>query len=143
MPSEPQFTPDHIAHDIERLTHELEAKRQQLASTSETHEDKEILRQVIGERIQAAPAPAPQQQSSVVVPDDPVADTDAEFPNYLAGASSDVKSRVHQLVQIAMHSGIEKATSRAKAESTYVLDAFHDALVDKLYNELKGRGVFR
>jgi hypothetical protein len=141
MPSEPQFTPEHIASDIERLTHELEAKRQQLASASETHEDKELLRQVIGERIQAA-VPVAVPPSSVVVPD-PTTDENAEFPNYLAGANSDVKSHVHQLIQIAMHSGIEKAVSRAKAESTYVLDAFHDALVDKLYNELKGRGVFR
>lgn len=141
--SDQQFTPENISHDIERLTQELEEKRQQLAEASETHADKELLRQVIGERIQAAP---PASQTSVppsAAAIGALGDDSADFPNYLAGASDDIKAHVHHLIQIAMTSGIEKAASSAKKESSYVLDAFHDALVDKLYNDLKGRGVLR
>lgn len=140
--SDQQFTPEHIAHDIERLTQELEAKRQELAEASEPHEDKQLLHQMIGERIQAAPAPAPASQQPTAVPG-ALHDDDSDLPNYLAGANDDIKAHVHHLLQVAMISGIEKAASSAKKESSYVLDAFHDALVDKLYNELRGRGVLR
>ena len=42
-----------------------------------------------------------------------------------------------------MHKGIEKAAAEAKKSNPYVLDAFHDALVEKLYPELQRRGVLK
>ena len=37
--------------------------------------------------------------------------------------------------------GIKKAIEEAKKNSAFVLDAFHDALVDKMHDELKERGI--
>jgi hypothetical protein len=42
---------------------------------------------------------------------------------------------------MAFKDGILKASSEAAKASPFVLDAFHDALAGKLYEELKKRGV--
>ncbi|OHA47621.1 MAG: hypothetical protein A2806_03310 [Candidatus Terrybacteria bacterium RIFCSPHIGHO2_01_FULL_48_17] len=49
--------------------------------------------------------------------------------------------KVVALAQIALTEGIEPAIRLARSiDSAYVLDAFHDVLVDKLFNELIKRG---
>ena len=45
------------------------------------------------------------------------------------------------LLDLAFHHGIEKANSEAKKSSPFIVDAFHDALVTKLYPELQKRGI--
>jgi len=42
---------------------------------------------------------------------------------------------------MALHHGIDKAVEKAKASGPFVLDAFHDALTGKLYDEMRRRGM--
>lgn len=64
-------------------------------------------------------------------------------PNYLKDAPADVKEKVEELVNLVFKEGIEKATKRARQDSPFVLDAFHDALADKVYQELKKRNIIK
>lgn len=59
------------------------------------------------------------------------------LPDYLQNVSSEIKLRVEELVDSLFHQGIEKVISRARRASPFILDAFHDALTDKLHEELK------
>lgn len=66
---------------------------------------------------------------------------DDPLPAYVSGASPETKLEIEYLLELAFHRGIKKANSEAKKSSPFVMDAFHDALAGKLYDELKKRGI--
>lgn len=52
----------------------------------------------------------------------------------------DLQEKLQRLVDLAFEHGILAAVTEArKLNDPYVMDAFHDALVDKLYDELVRR----
>ncbi len=61
------------------------------------------------------------------------------LPQYVKNASSDIKNKIEELINFVFEHGVEKAVKEAKKEGPFFLDAFHDALADKLYEELKKR----
>lgn len=63
------------------------------------------------------------------------------LPNYLQNEPSQTKLKVEKLLDLAWHSGIKRAAMEARDSGPIVLDAFHDALTDKIYNELKQKGL--
>ncbi|MDE2001132.1 MAG: hypothetical protein KGI60_01030 [Patescibacteria group bacterium] len=115
-----------LEQDILRLSHEVHEQRQE-QSAAETH-PKEIVRSVIGSHIQAAPAPAPSGSDDTTM-----------LPNYLQAESPDVRLKVEELVDVAFHKGIDASVTEAKKYGPFILDALHDTLTTKLYDELKAR----
>lgn len=69
--------------------------------------------------------------------------TESPLPSYAQDASPETKLEIEYLLDLAFHQGIEKATQAAQASNPFVLDAFHDALVGKLYSELQRRGIVK
>lgn len=63
------------------------------------------------------------------------------LPQYVDNASAETKLQVEYLLDIAFHQGILKADREARKANPFVLDAFHDALVKKLYPHMQERGV--
>ncbi len=63
------------------------------------------------------------------------------LPNYLQDASQEVRLQVEQLVDLAWYKGIRAAVKEAEKSGSFFVDALHDALTDKLYNEFKNRGL--
>lgn len=57
-------------------------------------------------------------------------------------APSDADREVEELLKTVFESGLEQAVSAASRMHPYVMDAFHDAIVGKLYRELEKRGIF-
>jgi hypothetical protein len=58
--------------------------------------------------------------------------------------SEELKSKVQELVNIAFSKTIDDAIKQAQATNNAALiDAFHDALVDELYNYLVERGKLK
>lgn len=94
---------------------------------------KEAVRVVLKEQLPAA-SPAP-------VATVPTPQTSGHLPNYLANASPEVKLKVEKLLDLALHHGIKRAADEARGMNHLEMDAFHDALTDKLYAELKTRGL--
>lgn len=126
--------PNSIQQEITRLEQQLTEKRasleQQSAETDkEVPHDKEILRQVVGEKIQEhAPAYTPQAQSQ---PHDDTAQSYAD-PN--------LKDKVQELVNLAFNKSLEEGIKEAaKLNNSALIDAFHDVLVDQLYDALLER----
>jgi len=118
--------------DIERLSREIKEKRN-LPEYKELSE-KELIKKSLESMIKLKPStdgPVVKSQESTV--------SSQVLPNYLKEVPAEIKLQVEELVDSLFHEGIEKVIARARRTSPFILDAFHDALVDKLYEELKKR----
>lgn len=90
-------------------------------------ESREVLHSVVAEKInQQAPMfvskPSTQKTSTT---------------SYLDDLSPSDAARVNALIDLVPTKGLNKAIEMAKDQPPYILDAFHDALTDKLHDELK------
>ena len=63
------------------------------------------------------------------------------LPDYLINESDQVKKEVEDLIGLVFLEGIEASAKKAAKSGPFILDAFHDALTSKLYEELKRRGL--
>ncbi len=128
-----QFNHNIVEQDIERLSREI--KERQLTVESKGVSERELVKQAIYPLVKQQPAPAIQ-------PTEPSLSTEERvLPDYLKDSSREIKLKVEQLIDLTFHHGIEKAASEARKFNPFILDAYHDALTDKLYEELKKRGL--
>src|SRR3989344_397106 len=93
---------------------------------------REALHHVLGEQINA-------QVSNAL----PIATKNKASPakSYLDDLDPADIEKVNALVDLIPKLGLKKTIEQAKSEPAYILDAFHDALVDKLHSELKQRNL--
>ena len=98
-------------------------------------EEKELVRHVVGEKIASGepatsppPAPAPPAQKT---------------GSYLDSLDEESSQKVLQLVESISQKGIKKSIEQVKKEEPHIVDAFHDTLVDRLYDELKARKLIQ
>jgi hypothetical protein len=124
---EPKFDHSAIEKDIERLSSEIK---------TEGGKEREALKAALGARIYreekwvdltgkaAQPSPPPNI-----------------LPNYVQNAPAQTKLVIEKLLDLAWHKGVAKAAQEAKKHGPLILDAFHDAITDKLYEEFKNRGL--
>jgi len=61
--------------------------------------------------------------------------------SYLDHLDEQTAQIVTELIQKVPTEGIAKMVKEAELAGPYVIDAFHDALIDRLYDELKSRGI--
>lgn len=120
-----------LESDIKKLSVEI-AEKKNLAEHKNLS-DKELVKAALRPTIKQA---AIQQQ--VFQPQTQNIQS-AVLPDYLKDSPADIKLQVEKFIDLAFHQGIEKAAKAASQSSTFILDAFHDALTDKLYEELKQR----
>ncbi len=124
---EPKFEQPAIEKDIERISKELWEHREKMPDKNIS--EREIVRSVIGERIKNV-QPAPSKGSSVL-------------PKYLESESSEIKTKVEELVAVAFREGLDFSINEAKKFGPFILDALHDALTSKMYDELKNKGKLK
>ena len=126
-----QFNHNTIERDIERLSKEI-AEKKELPEYKEISE-KELIKQALQPMIK----PAAQSSGPAVQP--AVTDEERFLPDYLNDSPAETKLQVEKLIGSVFQRGIEKTVKEAKNADPFILDAFHDALVDKLHEELKRR----
>ena len=120
-----------LEQDMERLSRAIAEQKER---SVEQQPDKQVVKESL-RAITGPSAPAPQVSASK--------EDDSPLPNYMQGASPDAKLRVEKLLELSIDKGIETALGEAKKDDPYILDAFHDALVEKLYPELQKRGFVK
>lgn len=122
--------------DIQDLSREVKEhqEKNKIENVQESHV-KEILRFRIGQT-QISQAQKDRSGTTALQQSD-------SFPDYLLKESDEVKNRVEGLINLAFLKGIEAATKEAASSGPFILDAFHDALTSKLYEELKRRGLLK
>jgi hypothetical protein len=116
------------------LEREIKELAKEIKERGLAEKGKEAVRTVIQEQIGGPATPG----ASPTIPPAPAS---GSLPAYLDKESPEVKLKVEKLLDMALHKGIKASVGEAKNNSPLVIDAFHDALTDKLYNELKSRGL--
>lgn len=129
MPEELPSKIDHatLEREIQNLAREVREKINALLRKPEEGEMRNIIRESM---ISGAPSATPADKPSPAV-----------LPDYLSSASPEVKLKIERLVDKVFHAGIGKTLAEAKKEGPFFLDAFHDALSGKLYEEMKRRKI--
>ncbi len=122
-----------IEHDIAELEKQLEAKKAALEhDKTETGmeggpSEKEILHDVVGQKIQEhIPAYLPTTQVPISITPEP--------PSYL---SQELKNKVKEIIDLVFAKNLDEGIKEAgKSGNPALVDAFHDMLVDELYDQL-------
>ncbi len=136
-----------LEQEIAQIEQDLTSKREALERQKQTgaipempHE-KETLREIVGEKIAPSATPAPQAAPTTPGVGVPTGSVGIEPPSYM---SEELKNKVQELVNTAFSKTIDDAIKQARATNNAALiDAFHDALVDELYNYLVERGKLK
>ncbi len=123
---EAKFEHSILENDIERLSKEVQERK--LKPEQAEVPEHEIVRSVLGEKIQAQPPvqQATPQQTTVL-------------PAYMQQEPPEIQLQVEKLIDLLFHKGLDAAIKEARKQEPLVLDAFHDSLTSKLYSELKKR----
>lgn len=113
----PQFE-----QEVAQISMEIEERRNKLEKEASIESHDHVAKEVIAEAIQRAAASAPATHTPT---------------SYLDSASSEDAHQVNQLIDLIHEKGLTEAVKEARSRSPYILDAFHDAVVEKLYDTLK------
>lgn len=128
-----------LSHDIEHNF--LESDMRRLAAEVKEHrgqpENTTISEEALIKKALVSISSAPIK--SRVSTDDPA----SPLPSYAQELSSEMKLEIEYLLDLAFHVGIEKANEAAKQSGPFIVDAFHDALVGRLYPELQKKGIVK
>ncbi len=121
---------------MKRLDRFLEEDIQKLSEEVKKTSLKTEFREMRGEEI------VKESLKSWPIPENEPAPKREILPSYLQSADPKTRLAVENLIDIAIHRGIGKALKDAR-KNPFILDAFRDALVTKIYPELKKRGVVK
>jgi len=123
-----------LERDFERLTATINERRPfEKADVPE----KQIVKKSLEVFLPPEMAPAPSSQEET---------TGSGFlPSYMDGSKNDpgAEEKIRSLIDLALREGLTESWRAARRESPFVVDAFHDALTEKLLPELKKRGVIK
>jgi len=125
-----------IENYLDEIVQEVEKVRQESGDISINKEDhKETVRRVVGERLGKMQQQPTQQPVFNVIQDD---GTEKSYDN------PDLKPTVDNLVSTVFEKNLDAAVDEVKSyDNPALLDAFHDALVDRLYDQLIQTGKLK
>lgn len=127
-----------IHKEIVELEKRLAEKKQELAEKKEVEKhEKELIKEIIKEKVEK---PAPPKVKPVTTP--PAQRVIVKKAKELKGEQKE--RQIQLLTELAFEKGVVHATEVAKKlDSPYILDEFHDTLVDELYNYLVEKGKLK
>lgn len=142
---------NHLNEEIKALEQILREKKRALAEKGEAvsngvEGEKELLKEAVKEHVERVMGKAPllrqglagQAPSDQLSPPMPSDQTLQDDP--LAGL--DHRDQIEELAAVAFSKGIVEAVTIARrANDPHILDEFHDALVDRLYEYLVQEGI--
>ncbi|MBU2101567.1 hypothetical protein KKH05_02510 [Patescibacteria group bacterium] len=100
----------------------------------EGQDERDALHQVVGEKLGKESGGAPALPTS----------SSSQGDDELSYESSELKPKVDELLNIAVSKDLDDAIKQAKSQGDpALLDAFHDAIVDKLYAQLVEGGKLK
>lgn len=141
------FSSGGLEAEIVELQKRIEEKRNQLEQAGNIVEERDLVRNVITESFTNAFKANANDDDEIKTP---VKDFKAKPVNhsgssisYLDTLDQNSVETVNSYLQAIPTDGIIKTIGRVRLESPYIIDAFHDSLVDKLFEELKSRGIIK
>lgn len=127
-----------LEQEIAELNEMIAEKRKALESAENIVSEEEIVKEVVkesfvptdlamGRETPGRAQPAPVSSASVV--------------DYLDSLDDETKITVQALIDQLPEIGVRKVLEEASRQPFVVLDAFHDFIASRLYQELKDRGL--
>jgi hypothetical protein len=139
-----------LESEIAELTRQIENKKRALeAENSIVREDKEVVAETIAEHFYSTSPASPTAVSDDTANDDDLnSGTVPVKPNsvskdYLDTLPPETIEAVNTYVAMIPKAGIRQTVNKVQMEQPFIIDAFHDALVTRLYDELKERGIIK
>ena len=127
-----------IEQEIAQLEKQIAEKRATLGQEvvpKDMISDKETLREIVGEKIQQQ---IPQYQPAPSV--QPLPTTPQQDDNALSYVLPELKDKVQELINLVFNKSLDEGVKEvSKTNNPALIDAFHDVLVDELYNTLLER----
>lgn len=123
-----------ISQDIEKLGKEIAEKK--FTPEIKNYSERDLIKQSIGQKLYPSVRQAQDKQAA---PQRQISDDDKYLPDYLKNSAQEIKNSVKKLLENTIKHGLEKGISEARKMPPFIMDAYHDALVDKLHEELKRR----
>lgn len=130
---QPKFEHSALDRDIARLSREVKERQE----SGEAEHPEKAVRDILRERMYPSQQQGQVSQAQPQQPGEPL----SVLPVYLQKESPEVRLKVEELADMALHQGLNKAIDEARQYGPFVLDALHDTLTGKLYDELKNRGL--
>lgn len=127
----PEFEHSGLERDIEELEAEIRGRLENRGI------ERGALKESLHKRIYGVLPPTKEEAQGIKEAASP------SLPSYMKDASEEDKLKVEKLIDLAWHKGIDAAVAQARKQGAFILDAFHDALTDKLFNEFKARGLIK
>ena len=140
--------------EIAELQKMITAKRDQLEREGGIVEEKDLVRQSVREMFLDSQTPVMTKQANddqtdqaqnPVTPvmsstNNQTAQTSGSYLDYLDDQTAET---INKFIAEINTKGITPVINEVSSQEPFVIDAFHDALVDKLYDELKERGIVK
>ncbi len=135
---------DNLELEIAQLQQKIEEKKNQLEQQGGIVEEKELVGSALREmftganqmpmgQVPVAGNGSTQTSQATMVKDD----------SYLDTVDSETAEAISLLIQKLPETGIAKAVAEAEISGPYRVDVLHDALVDRMYDELVQRGFIK
>lgn len=120
--------------EIVELQKKIEEKKNLLETKGGIIEERSLVSEAVSDLFSGASSP------NLAVASSSGARTDDNKASYLDHLDNQTAETVTSLIEKMPQVGIAKVVAEAQMGNPYLIDALHDALVDKLYEELVTRG---
>ncbi|MFA5736689.1 MAG: hypothetical protein WC893_00790 [Candidatus Paceibacterota bacterium] len=135
-----------IEAEIVELQKKIEEKRNQLEKQSGIMEEKSLVREafqeMIAKKIEEEPETTPASKVDLVGEPQKTSWINVSA-SYLDRLDEKTISKLNIYIDEINQQGIVRTLKKAITDEPFVIDALHDILVDKLYEELKNRGLIK
>ncbi|MFA6274872.1 MAG: hypothetical protein WCX70_01845 [Candidatus Paceibacterota bacterium] len=135
-----------IEAEIVELQKKIEEKRNQLEKQSGIMEEKSLVREafqeMIAKKTEEEPETTPASKVDLVGEPQKTSWINVSA-SYLDRLDEKTISKLNIYIDEINQQGIVRTLKKAITDEPFVIDALHDILVDKLYEELKNRGLIK
>lgn len=119
--------------ELEKIQSEFQQRVKSIDGELTPEKEKKVLKQVISEKFQAVPQ-TQTQADEVKKKEEPLPPTPQQ------DSKNQYQYAIDSLVNTAFEKGLVKAVQEARdTRNAFLIDAFHDELVDKFYAEIKSK----
>ncbi len=135
-----------LESEIAELSRQIEDKKRALEMENGiSHEEREVVSQAVAEHFYPdfASSDTVSPNNNENPADDVVKPKATLTKDYLDTLVPETVEAVNAYVSMIPREGIRKTINKVQTEQPFLIDAFHDALVTRLYDELKDRGIIK
>lgn len=119
------FSAESVQSEIADISRAIETRRESISSERGIKTERDIVHHVIGEELFGKQTTPSQEKSG----------------HYLDNLSDAEKESLNHYITQIPERGIARIIDAVRNEQPLLIDAFHDVLADKLYDELKAHGM--